>query len=78
MKSFRYIYGAVYIAGAVYMNIMNEVPLWGKVLISALLLVLLVGNEFQIQKKAKTQKAQQDHASNSVQDKVFRAYRERI
>lgn len=78
MKSFRYIYGVVYIAGFITMNVMNETPLWGKIIISALLLVPLVGNEFQIQKKSKEAQNQIKNSSDSVEDTVLRDYRERV
>lgn len=57
---------------------MNDTPLWDRVVISVLLLVPLVGNEYQLYKKVKDARAQQNHGSGSVEDNVFREYRERV
>ncbi|WP_394938833.1 hypothetical protein [Psychromicrobium sp. YIM B11713] len=75
MKSIRYIYGAIFIAGVVSINIMDATPLWGRILYSAFLLVPLVINEYQIFKKSAMAK-QEANLTNSVSDNVLHEYRE--
>lgn len=75
MKSFRYVYGVICIAGLVTTAVMTDAPMWGRIIISALFLIPLVGNEYQIHKAAKSA-AEEANLTNGVEDKILHEYRE--
>ena len=74
MISFRYIYGVIYIAGFITMMVINDTPVWGRIVISTLLLGPLVVNEFQIYRKS-AERREEASLTNSVEDKVLHEYR---
>lgn len=76
MKFYRYIYLAIFVAAAVFVCFL-ELPLWVKVVILAWTAAPLAINEYQESKKTKAAAEQESHSSNSVEDQVLHAYKER-
>lgn len=76
MRSFRYTYAGIVVA-AVLIVVFMQAPLWQGAIIVVWTLVPLVINEVQIAKKSRQAAKAAEHSSNSVQDALFHAYKER-
>lgn len=76
MRTFRYIHAGIVVA-AVLVVVLMQAPLWQGIVIVAFTLFPFVTNEVQMAVKSRQLATAAEHSSNSVQDALFHAYKER-
>lgn len=75
MMQFRYAYLATFAAAATVVFLL-DLPVWARIIIMLWTAAPVVINEFQIRRKATDAAEASTHATTSVPDQLFHAYRE--